>query len=186
MIRVGVCVGMCKYWVIILDILAYGGAKCFRGMNPSLILLTSLILSVVFLFSAHHHPPPTTHSLFTMPPDTCCHHAPQWPTTAVRASPFFWIESKQPSSTPHSLSHSLYQNDRCPCNELTVGPASLPFMESACNPTRPGRPRPRRATKTRSTGWWTAQCCRKSFPMLELCDTTMNRRGLERKQATTE
>lgn len=131
-------------------------------------------------------PPTTHHPLFTMPPDTCCHHVPQWPTTAVRASPFFWIESKQPSSTPHSLSHSLYQNDRCPCNELTVGPASLPFMESACNPTRPGRPRPRRATKTRSTGWWTAQCCRKSFPMLELCDTTMNRRGLERKQATTE
>lgn len=60
--RVGVCVGMCKYWVIILDILAYGGAKCFRGMNPSLILLTSLILSVVFLFSAHHHPPTTHYS----------------------------------------------------------------------------------------------------------------------------
>lgn len=112
-IRVGVCVGMCKYWVIILDILAYGGAKCFRGMNPSLILLTSLILPVVLLFSAHHHPPPTTHSLFTMPPDTCCYHAPQWPTTAVRASPFFWIESKQPSSTPHSLSltHSIRMID---------------------------------------------------------------------------
>lgn len=51
--------------------------------------------------------PPTHHPLFTMPPNTCCQHAPQWPTTAVRASPFFWIESKQPSSTPHSLSHSL-------------------------------------------------------------------------------
>lgn len=64
-IRVGVCVGMCKYWVIILDILdilACGGAKCFRGMNPSLILLTSLILPVVLLFSAHHHPPTTHYS----------------------------------------------------------------------------------------------------------------------------
>lgn len=58
-IRVGVCVGMCKYWVIILDILAYGGAKCFRWMNPSLILLTSLILPVFLPFSAHHHPPTT-------------------------------------------------------------------------------------------------------------------------------
>lgn len=184
-IRVGVCVGMCKYWVIILDILAYGGAKCFRGMNPSLILLTSLILSVVFLFSAHHHPPTTHYSpcLQILVVNTR-HNGPPRQYGSHHSS-----GSSPSNHRVHltlSLSHSLYQNDRCPCNELTVGPASLPFMESACNPTRPGRPRPRRATKTRSTGWWTAQCCRKSFPMLELCDTTMSRRGLERKLATTE
>lgn len=184
--RVGVCVGMCKYWVIILDILACGGAKCFRGMDPSLILLTSLILPVVLLFSAHHHPPPTTHysPCLQILVVTTHHNGPPRQYGPHHSS------GSSPSNHRVHLTHpptlSLYQNDRRPCNELTVGPASLPFMESACNPTRPGRPRPRRATKTRSTGWWTAQCCRKSFPMLELCDTTMNRRGLERKQATIE
>lgn len=187
-IRVGVCVGMCKYWVIILDILAYGGAKCFRGMNPSLILLTSISHPSCrpSFFSSS---PPTTHHPFII------HHASRYllstrTTMAHHGSTGLTILLDRVQATIEytslSLSHSLYQNDRCPCNELTVGPASLPSMESACNPTRPGRPRPRRATKTRSTGWWTAQCCRKSFPMLELCDTTMNRRGLERKQATTE
>lgn len=73
-IRVGVCVGMCKYWVIILDILdilACGGAKCFRGMNPSLILLTSISHPSCrpSFFSSS---PPTTHHPFII------HHASRY------------------------------------------------------------------------------------------------------------
>lgn len=111
--RVGVCVGMCKYWVIILDILAYGGAKCFRGMNPSLILLTSLILPVVLLFSAHQHPPTTHYSPCLQILVVNTHHngppRQYGPHHSSGSSP-----SNHRVHLTHSPTLSLYQNDRRP------------------------------------------------------------------------